>query len=72
MSLGVESSRYGLDGADHQDATKDESNPYFTFDPSQCIVCYRCVRACDDIQGTFALTVAGRGFDSKVSRRAGR
>jgi formate dehydrogenase major subunit len=66
-SLGVESSRYGLAGANHQASTKDESNPYFTFDPSQCIVCYRCIRACDDIQGTFALTVDGRGFASKVT-----
>ncbi|MGH8302052.1 MAG: 2Fe-2S iron-sulfur cluster-binding protein, partial [Steroidobacteraceae bacterium] len=39
----------------------DESNPYFTFDPEQCIVCSRCVRACDEVQGTFALTVQGRG-----------
>ncbi len=46
---------------------KDESNPYFTFDPSKCIVCSRCVRACDEVQGTFALTIQGRGFDSKVS-----
>ena len=67
VSLGVESSRYGLAGAGHQAASKDDSNPYFTFDPSQCIVCYRCVRACDDIQGTFALTVSGRGFDSVVT-----
>jgi len=66
-SLGVQSSRYGLDGANHQASEKDESNPYFTFDPSQCIVCYRCIRACDDIQGTFALTVDGRGFASKVT-----
>jgi len=66
-ALGVESSRYGLDGVSHRDSSIDESNPYFTFDPSQCIVCYRCVRACDDIQGTFALTVDGRGFNSKVS-----
>jgi formate dehydrogenase major subunit len=66
-SLGVENSRYGLDGANHQAVGKDESNPYFTFDPSQCIVCYRCIRACDDIQGTFALTVDGRGFASKVT-----
>jgi formate dehydrogenase major subunit len=66
-ALGVENSRYGLDGVGHQDSSIDESNPYFTFDPSQCIVCYRCVRACDDIQGTFALTIDGRGFDSKVS-----
>ena len=66
-SLGVENSRYGLDGTNHQEVAKDESNPYFTFDPSQCIVCYRCIRACDDIQGTFALTVDGRGFASKVT-----
>ena len=67
VSLGVESSRYGLGDLNHQASEKDESNPYFTFDPSQCIVCYRCVRACDDIQGTFALTVDGRGFASKVT-----
>jgi formate dehydrogenase major subunit len=65
--LGVEDTRYGLHGQNHQQAPKDESNPYFTFDPSMCIVCYRCVRACDDIQGTFALTVDGRGFESKVT-----
>jgi len=46
---------------------KDESNPYFSFDPSKCIVCSRCVRACSEVQGTFALTIQGRGFDSKVS-----
>ncbi|HEX4686327.1 MAG TPA: formate dehydrogenase subunit alpha [Nocardioides sp.] len=45
----------------------DESNPYFAFDASSCIVCSRCVRACADTQGTFALTVDGRGFDSKIS-----
>ncbi|EKE44862.1 NAD-dependent formate dehydrogenase, alpha subunit [Oceaniovalibus guishaninsula JLT2003] len=46
---------------------KDESNPYFTYDPAKCIVCSRCVRACDEVQGTFALTIEGRGFDSRVS-----
>ena len=46
---------------------KDDSNPYFTYDPSKCIVCSRCVRACDEVQGTFALTIEGRGFDSRVS-----
>jgi formate dehydrogenase major subunit len=51
----------------HLGATKDTSNPYFTFDPSKCIVCSRCVRACEETQGTFALTIDGRGFDSKVS-----
>jgi formate dehydrogenase major subunit len=67
QSLGVRDSRYGMNGAGHRESARDESNPYFTFDPSQCIVCYRCVRACDDIQGTFALTVSGRGFESRIS-----
>ena len=53
--------------ATHLNATKDTTNPYFTFDPSKCIVCSRCVRACEETQGTFALTIDGRGFDSKVS-----
>ncbi|MRX50800.1 formate dehydrogenase subunit alpha [Paracoccus sp. S-4012] len=44
----------------------DRSNPYFTYDPALCIVCMRCVRACDEIQGTFALTVQGRGFESRI------
>jgi formate dehydrogenase major subunit len=65
--LGISQSRYGLEGRNHLGADKDESNPYFSFDPSMCVVCYRCVRACDDIQGSFALTVSGRGFDSTVT-----
>jgi formate dehydrogenase major subunit len=58
--------RYGKSGATHLEACKDESNPYFTFDPAACIVCSRCVRACNEVQGTFALTVEGRGFDSRI------
>ena len=53
--------------ASHQGLPKDTSNPYFTFDQTMCIVCSRCVRACDEVQGTFALTIQGRGFASKVS-----
>ena len=53
-------------------AGKDESNPYFTYDPAKCIVCSRCVRACDEVQGTFALTIAGRGFALDRVRRHGR
>lgn len=45
----------------------DTSNPYFTYDPEKCIVCSRCVRACEEVQGTFALTIEGRGFDSRVA-----
>src|SRR5215467_1317023 len=62
-TLGVSSSPYA-NGSRHVGRAKDESNPYFTFDPALCIVCSRCVRACDGIQGTFALTIQGRGFDS--------
>ncbi len=51
----------------HLGKAKDDSNPYFTFDPSKCIVCSRCVRACSEVQGTFALTVDGRGFDSVIA-----
>src|SRR5215813_3894772 len=66
-AVGLREVRYGFDGANHLDAAKDESNPYFTFDPSKCIVCSRCVRACDEVQGTLALTIDGRGFASKIS-----
>jgi formate dehydrogenase major subunit len=65
--VGLREVRYAEDGANHLHVEKDESNPYFTFDPSKCIVCSRCVRACEETQGTFALTVLGRGFDSKIS-----
>jgi formate dehydrogenase major subunit len=65
--VGLREVRYAADGANHLHVDKDETNPYFTFDPSKCIVCSRCVRACEETQGTFALTVLGRGFDSKIS-----
>jgi len=77
-AVGLRDVRYGYDGANHVFARnngevnfdwkpKDESNPYFTYDPAKCIVCNRCVRACEEVQGTFALTISGRGFDSRVS-----
>ncbi|ROT96162.1 formate dehydrogenase subunit alpha [Marinobacter sp. R17] len=66
-AVGLRDVRYGFDGANHLDAETDASNPYFSFDPSKCIVCSRCVRACEEVQGTFALTIDGRGFDSKVA-----
>ena len=77
-AVGLRDVRYGYEGENHvfkkHDGAvnenwlpKDESNPYFTYDPSKCIVCSRCVRACEEVQGTFALTIAGRGFDSRVS-----
>jgi formate dehydrogenase major subunit len=66
-AVGLRDVRYGFEGENHLAAEKDTSNPYFTFDPSKCIVCSRCVRACEEVQGTFALTIDGRGFDSKVA-----
>ena len=65
--VGLREVRYGYEGENHLVADKDTSNPYFTFDASKCIVCSRCVRACDEQQGTLALTIQSRGFDSKVS-----
>ncbi len=70
-AVGLREVRYGFAGENHTVQAKDESNPYFTFDPSKCIVCSRCVRACAEVQGTFALTIEGRGFDSKVSAGIG-
>jgi formate dehydrogenase major subunit len=68
---GLREVRYGFDGANHLQLKKDESNPYFTFDSSKCIVCNRCVRACEETQGTFALTISGRGFEARVAASQG-
>ena len=80
--VGLRDVRYGHDGDNHVRARhtggdinprympKDESNPYFTYDPSKCIVCSRCVRACEEVQGTFARTIEARGFESRVSAGA--
>ncbi|RVD73672.1 MAG: formate dehydrogenase subunit alpha [Mesorhizobium sp.] len=81
-SVGLTENRYGIEGRNHvkqEDGVapghgslavdyiaRDESNPYFTYDPAQCIVCSRCVRACEEVQGTFALTIEGRGFESRM------
>lgn len=65
--VGLREVRYGTEGENHLVGTKDTSNPYFSFDPTKCIVCSRCVRACEEVQGTFALTVEGRGFQSKIA-----
>src|ERR1700729_4052239 len=66
-AVGLREVGYGYEGGNHLGQTKDQSNPYFTFDPSKCIVCSRCVRACEEVQGTFALTIDGRGFSSVIS-----
>ena len=73
--VGLREVRYGMDGANHfkgaAKAEVDTSNPYFNYDPSKCIVCNRCVRACEETQGTFALTITGRGFESRITAGQG-
>jgi len=66
-AVGLREVRYGYEGENHLALPCDESNPYFTFDPAKCIVCSRCVRACDEVQGTLALTVSDRGFGSQIA-----
>jgi formate dehydrogenase major subunit len=66
-AVGLREVRYGYEGENHLGLDKDQSNPYFSFDSSKCIVCSRCVRACEEVQGTFALTIDGRGFASHVA-----
>ena len=65
--LGIRESRYAAGGATQRGSSPDTSNPYFVFDPDLCIVCSRCVRACNEVQGTHALTIEGRGFASRVA-----
>jgi formate dehydrogenase major subunit len=64
--IGLKEVRYAK-GKNHLAEETDESNPYFSYDPAKCIVCSRCVRACEEVQGTFALTVSGRGFASRIA-----
>ena len=75
-TVGLTENRYGVGGRNHvapgggslpvDYIARDESNPYFAYDPAQCIVCSRCVRACEEVQGTYALTIEGRGFESRM------
>jgi len=63
--VGIRKIRY-KNAADHSEYKKDTTHPYMRSDLSKCINCYRCVRACDEIQGEFVLDIQGRGFDSKI------
>ena len=63
--VGIRDVRYP-EGENHLDRSRDLSHPYMTSDLSKCINCYRCVRACDEVQGEFVLSMAGRGFDAHI------
>jgi predicted molibdopterin-dependent oxidoreductase YjgC len=45
----------------------DTSNPFFDIDRNRCILCARCVRACQDISGVGAIDMANRGYNAKVA-----
>jgi predicted molibdopterin-dependent oxidoreductase YjgC len=49
----------------------DRANPFLEFDPQMCIICTRCVRACDEIRHTGAITLSGRGFSTRIAFGAG-
>ena len=60
-------------GVEHSPYPREEEpgvvakpHPYLRFDPAECIHCYRCVRACDEVQGQFVLTMASRGSHSHI------
>ncbi|MBE7442223.1 MAG: formate dehydrogenase subunit alpha [Flavobacteriales bacterium] len=65
--VGITDVRYP-EGANHLNRTKDISHPYMRSELSKCINCYRCVRACDEVQGEMVLTMVGRGFDAHISK----
>ncbi len=66
VQVGITDHRYPKEFSNHTAQTKDLSHPYMTSDMSKCINCYRCVRACDEVQGEFVLSMAGRGFDAHI------
>ncbi len=63
--LGVGQPRWP--GATHASEPTDTRHPYLAFRHDLCISCGRCVRACDELQGTFALSATGRGFAANVA-----
>ncbi|MGH7219189.1 MAG: formate dehydrogenase subunit alpha [Nitrospiraceae bacterium] len=71
LAYSVNRVRYPDGAHSKRAAVRDDSNPFFSFDNATCISCARCVRACDEIQGTHALTMIGRGFSARPAAGAG-
>ncbi len=63
--IGIPNVRYPK-GKSHLNNSKDTSHPYIKSDLDQCINCYRCVRACEEIQGEMVLNMSGRGFATQI------
>jgi predicted molibdopterin-dependent oxidoreductase YjgC len=55
----------------HEQPDPDRANPWLEFDPQMCIICTRCVRACDEIRHTGAITLAGKGFPTRIAFGSG-
>ena len=66
LDISPEDVRYA-EGKNHLDRDKDAAHPYMRAELSACINCYRCIRACDEVQGEMVLTMTGRGFDNTVT-----
>lgn len=49
----------------------DDSNPFYEFRPDKCIMCRRCVRVCEKLQGRDTLSATGRGFDTMITTSFG-
>ena len=64
--LGISDHRYN-NPKQHKGIPKDTSHSYMRMNLDHCINCGRCVRACDEIQGSFVLTMSGRGFESRIT-----
>ena len=64
--LGISDHRYNSP-KQHKGIPKDTSHDYMRMNLDNCINCGRCVRACDEIQGSFVLTMSGRGFESRIT-----
>ena len=66
VGLDIDDVRYAP-GANHFDRSADNDHPYMRSSLDACINCFRCIRACDEVQGEMVLTMVGRGFDSTVT-----
>ena len=70
-AVGLRDVRYGYAGDNHLGDAKDESNPYFSYDPSKCIVCNRCVRASQATPGATHIASGDNNTGTRVTAATG-